>query len=361
MRKLLLVMGVVAGVATAQEPVDWETVGRIRLEATRNSQVMETVQVMTDLLGPRLTNSPNMRRAEAWAKETLEKWGLANVHLEGFEFGRGWTFSRCAVEMTKPSEAVLMAFPKAWSPGTHGRKVGEVVRVSLESEADLEQQKGKLAGKIVLLSKAADIKPPEEPLFKRYKEEDLEELEQFPIRPPRDEEWRRQARKEWTFGRKRAEFLMAEGAIATVEVSSRDGGPVRVMGTPAYRTGFPEGVPALVMAAEHYNRLVRLVEKGEKVELSVEVDARFLDGDTKAYNVIAEIPGADLKDQVVMAGAHFDSWHTGTGATDNAASCAVVMEAARILKSLGIKPRRTIRIALWNSEEQGLNGSRAYV
>ncbi len=361
MRKLLLVVGVVAGVASAQEPVDWETVGRIRLEATRNSQVMETVQIMTDLLGPRLTNSPNMRRAELWAKETLEKWGLANVHLEGFEFGRGWTFSRCAVEMTKPTEAVLIAFPKAWSPGTNGRKVGEVVRVSLESEADLEQQKGKLAGKIVLLSKAADIKPPEEPLFKRYKEEDLEELEQFPIRPPRDEEWRRQARKEWTFGRKRAEFLMAEGVIATVEVSSRDGGPVRVMGTPAYRIGFPEGVPALVMAAEHYNRLVRLVEKGEKVELAVEVDARFLDGDTKAYNVIAEIPGTDLKDQVVMAGAHFDSWHTGTGATDNAASCAVVMEAARILKSLGIKPRRTIRIALWNSEEQGLNGSRAYV
>jgi hypothetical protein len=361
MRKLLLVVGVVAGVASAQEPVDWETVGRIRLEATRNSQVMETVQIMTDLLGPRLTNSPNMRRAELWAKETLEKWGLANVHLEGFEFGRGWTFSRCAVEMTKPTEAVLIAFPKAWSPGTNGRKVGEVVRVSLESEADLEQQKGKLAGKIVLLSKAADIKPPEEPLFKRYKEEDLEELEQFPIRPPRDEEWRRQARKEWTFGRKRAEFLMAEGVIATVEVSSRDGGPVRVMGTPAYRIGFPEGVPALVMAAEHYNRLVRLVEKGEKVELAVEVDARFLDGDTKAYNVIAEIPGTDLKDQVVMAGAHFDSWHTGTGATDNAASCAVVMEAARILKSLGIKPRRTIRVALWNSEEQGLNGSRAYV
>lgn len=363
MRKLAvgLTVGLWVFVASAQERVDWEAVGRIRLEATKNSQVMETVRIMTDLLGPRLTNSPNMRRAESWAKETMEKWGLANVHLEGFEFGRGWTFSRCAVEMTKPTEAVLIAFPKAWSPGTEGRKVGDVVRVTLETEADLEQHKGKLAGKIVLLDKPAEIKPPEEPLFKRYKDGHLEALEQFPVRSPRDEEWRRQARKEWSFGKKRAEFLKAEGVLATVEVSSRDGGPVRVMGTPAYRPGFPEGVPALVMAAEHYNRLVRLVEKGEKVELSVEVEARFIDGDTRAYNVIAEIPGTDLKDQVVMAGAHFDSWHTGTGATDNAASCAVVMEAARILKSIGVKPRRTIRIALWNSEEQGLNGSRAYV
>lgn len=363
MRKVALwvTLAVWAGLSAAQEPVDWATVGRIRLEATRNSQVMETVWVMTDLLGPRLTNSPNMRRAETWAKETLETWGLANVHLDGFEFGRGWTFSRCAVEMTKPTEAVLLAFPKAWSPATAGRTVGEVVRVTLESEADLEKHRGKLAGKILLLDKPADIKPPEEPLFKRYKEPDLEALEQFSIRPPRDEEWRREARREWTFGRRRAEFLKAEGVLATVEVSSRDGGPVRVMGTPAYRPGFPEGVPALVMAAEHYNRLVRLVEKGEKVELAVEVEARFIDGDTKAYNVIAEIPGTDLKDQVVMAGAHFDSWHTGTGATDNAASCAVVMEAARILKSIGVKPRRTIRIALWNSEEQGFNGSRAYV
>ncbi len=363
MRKVwvLAAVGALACNAWAQESVDWETIGRIRWEATRNSQVMETVRVMTDVLGPRLTNSPNMRRAEAWAKETLEKWGLANVHLEGFPFGRGWTFSRCVVAMTTPTEAMLLAFPKAWSPGTNGRRSGEVVRVSLESEGDLEQQKGKLAGKIVLLDKAADSKPPEEPLFKRYKEEDLEELEQFPIRPPREEEWRRLARKEWVFGRKRAEFLAAEGVIATVEVSSRDGGPVRVMGTSAHRPGFPEGVPALVMAAEHYNRLVRLVEKGEKVELTVEVDAGFVDGDPKAYNVIAEIPGTDLKEQVVMAGAHFDSWPTGTGATDNAASCAVVMEAARILQSLGVKPRRTIRIALWNSEEQGLNGSRSYV
>ncbi len=345
----------------SQERVDWETVGKIRLEATRNSQVMELARTITDVLGPRLTNSPNMRRAERWAKETLESWGLANVHLEGFSFGRGWQFSRCAVEMTAPTPAVLLAYPKAWTPGTAGRQAGEAMRVSLESEEDLEKLRGKVAGKVLLLDKAAEVKPPLEPLFERYQEKGLEELEQFPIRPPRAEGWRQRARKELQFGQKRAKFLMEEKALATVEVSSRDGGPVRVMGTPAYRPDFPEGVPALVMAAEHYNRLVRLLEAGDKVTLAVEVEASFVEEDNQAYNVIAEIPGSDLKAQVVMAGAHFDSWHTGTGATDNGASCAVLMEAMRVLKAVGVKPRRTIRLALWSSEEQGLNGSRAYV
>jgi hypothetical protein len=363
MRAILgLFMGFLAAApAWAEEPVYWDVVGRIRLEATQNSQVMDLAKTLTDQLGPRLTNSPNMRRAEAWVKETLEKWGLANVHLEGFPFGRGWTFSRCAVEMTAPQPAVLFALPKAWSPGTGGRKKGEALRVSLQTEEDLEKHRGKLAGKILLLDKEASIQPPLEPLFKRYEEKDLEEVEQFPIRPPREGEWRERARKEMVFGEKRARFLMEEGVVATVEVSSRDGGPLRVMGTPAYKPGFPEGVPALVMAAEHYNRLLRLLEAGEKVELAVEVEASFLEGDPNAYNVIGEIEGTDLKDQVVMAGAHLDSWHAGTGATDNGASCAVVMEAMRILKKLGVKPRRTIRMALWNSEEQGLNGSRAYV
>jgi carboxypeptidase Q len=363
MRKVFLALCsmVLALPLWAGELVDWEMASRIRLEGTKNSQVMDLARTMTDVLGPRLTNSPNMRKAEAWAKSTLEQWGLANVHLEGFEFGRGWYFTRSAVEMVAPTAAVLIAFPKAWTPGTGGRKVGQAVRVSLESEADFEKHKGKLAGKILLLDKAAKIEPPLEPLFKRYEEKDLEEVEHFPIRPPRAEEWREQAKKEYAFGEKRAAFLAEEGVLATVEVSSRDGGPVRVMGTRAYKPGFPQGVPGLVMAAEHYNRLVRLLEAGENVELAVEVEASFVDGDTKAYNVIAEIPGSDLKDQVVMAGAHFDSWHTGTGATDNAASCAVVMEAMRILKAVGAKPRRTIRMALWNSEEQGLNGSRAYV
>lgn len=345
----------------AGENVDWETVGKIRLEAAKKSKVMELAQTITDRLGPRLTNSPNMRRAEQWAKETLESWGLRDVRLEGFEFGRGWTFSRCAVEMTAPTQAVLFALPKAWSPGTKGRQVGEAVQVSLAKEEDLEKWKGTLKGKVVFLDKAAEIKPPLEPLFKRFNEEALEAEEEFLLKPAREEEWRQRAREQRAMEEKRARFLMEEGVLATVEVSSRDGGPIRVMGTQAYKVDFPEGVPALVMAAEQYNRIVRLLEMGEKVELALEVEASFLDGDPQAYNVIAELPGTDLKDQVVMAGAHFDSWHAGTGATDNGASCAVVMEALRLLKAVGVKPRRTIRIALWNSEEQGLNGSRAYV
>lgn len=302
-----------------------------------------------------------MRRAEQWAKETLESWGLSNVRLEGFEFGRGWSFSRCAVEMTAPTQAVLFALPKAWSPGTKGRQVGQAVQVNLAKEEDFEKLQGSLKGKVVFLDKAAEIKPPLEPLFKRFNEEALEAEEEFLFRPAPEEEWRKRVREVRAVEEKRAQFLMEEEALATVEISSRDGGPVRVMGTRAYKAEFPKGVPALVMAAEQYNRIVRLLEAGEKVELAVEVEASFLDGDPQAYNVIAELPGTDLKDQVVMAVAHFDSWHAGTGATDNGASCAVVMEALRLLKTLGLKPRRTIRIALWNSEEQGLNGSRAYV
>ncbi|MCS7182799.1 MAG: hypothetical protein NZ869_06780 [Thermoanaerobaculum sp.] len=279
---LWLLMGLGAMPGSPQEFVDWQAVSGIRLEATKNSQVMETARMLTDVLGPRLTNSPNMPRAEAWAKETMARWGLANVRLEGFEFGRGWTFARCAVEMVKPTHAVLSAYPKGWSPGTEGRRVGEAVRVTLATEQDLEQQKGKLGGKILLLHPPAEIKPPEEPLFKRLSEEDLEQIKQFSLRPPRDDQWRQQARREWTFGRRLAQFLAAEGVVATVEVSSRDGGAVRVTGTPAWRTDFPAGVPALVMAAEAYNRFARLLEQGERVELAVEVEAQFVEGDPRA-------------------------------------------------------------------------------
>jgi hypothetical protein len=348
-------------VAAAQESVDLDVVTRIRDEGLNRSQVMETARVLTDEIGPRLTNSPAMRRAEEWTRAKLAEWGLMNAHLEPFEFGRGWSFSRVDVRMVKPVEAVLYALPKAWTPATAGVVRGAVMRASVESEDDLDKLHGKIAGKIVFLDKPRELKPPEGPQFARYSEQELEALEQYPIMAARRPEFRERFQRQARLADKLKTFLKAEGALASVEISARDGGIITVAGIRSYKPGEDPGVPGLVMIAEHYDRICRLIEHDATVELELAVDARFYENDTRANNVIAEIPGGDRKDEVVMAGAHLDSWHAGTGATDNGAGSVVVMEAARILKAIGVKPRRTVRVGLWSSEEQGLNGSRAYV
>ena len=348
-------------VAAAQEPVDLDVVSRIRDEGLNRSQVMATARVLTDEIGQRLTNSPGMRRAEEWTRATLAGWGLADPHLEPFEFGRGWSFSDVDVRMIKPEEVPLLALPKAWTPGTRGALRGPVVLVPVADEGDLEKLRGKVAGKIVFLDPPRDLKPPDGPEFERYTAGDLEALGQFPIGPGRGPAFRERYMKQRVLAEKVKEALEAGGALASVEISARDGGLITVGGTRSYAPREDPGVPGLVMAAEHYNRIARLVAHGTQVELEISVAARFYENDTRANNVIAEIPGTDRKDEIVMAGAHLDSWHAGTGATDDAAGCAVVMEAARILEAIGVKPRRTIRVALWSSEEQGLNGSRAYV
>jgi carboxypeptidase Q len=348
-------------VAAAQEPVDLDVVTRIRDEGLNRSRVMETARVLTDDIGQRLTNSPAMRRAEQWTRARLAEFGLANAHLEPFEFGRGWAFSDVDVRMTKPEEVPLLALPKAWTPGTRGPVRGPVELVVVENEADIEKLHGKVSGKIVLLDPPRELKPPDGPEFERYTLDDLAKLAQYPIRPGRMPDFRERYMKRRVLAEKVKQALEAEGALASVEISMRDGGLITVGGNRSYAPGEDPGVPGLVMAAEHYNRVARLLEHGTEVDLEISVTARFHEDDTKANNVIAEIPGTDRKDEIVMAGAHLDSWHAGTGATDNAAGCAVIMEAARILEAIGVKPRRTIRVALWSSEEQGLNGSRAYV
>ncbi len=347
--------------ALAQENVDLDAVNRIRDEGLNHSQVMDTARVLTDEIGARLTNSPAMRRAEEWTRTRLADWGLVDAHLEPFEFGRGWAFSDAEVRMVKPEAGWLLALPKAWTPGTRGTVRGEVVMAGVENEDDIAKLHGKVAGKIVFLDRPRDLKPPDGPEFQRYDEKALEGLEQYPILAARHPEFRERYLKQMRLAQKLASALKAEGALAAVEISQRDGGLLTVQGSRAFKPGEDAGVPTLVMAAEHYNRIARLIEHGTGVELEIRVDARFYEKDTQANDVVAEIPGTDLKDQVVMAGAHLDSWHTGTGATDNAAGCAVVMEAARILQASGLKPRRTIRVALWSGEEQGLDGSRAYV
>jgi hypothetical protein len=347
------------GTPRAGEPVDLEMVTRIRDEGIRHSKVMETLAYLTDVIGPRLTGSPELKEANEWTRDRLTEWGLENATLEPYEFGRGWSFSRTSVHMLAPREVPLFALPKAWSSPTKGKIRGDVARVKIEGEKDLEKYRGELKGKIVFLDDAREIEPPDSDMFRRYSDDQLTELAAYEMPGGGREDWRKRAEKRWKTGKLIRDFLLEEKALATVEISSRDRGVVRLGGTRAYLEGEDPGVPAIVMVAEQYNRILRLIEDDHEVELEISVDAEFHDDDPMAYNTIAEIPGTG--NEVVMVGAHLDSWHPGTGATDNAAGCAVAMEAVRILKLLGVEPKRTIRIALWSGEEQGLLGSRAYV
>ena len=354
----------------AEEPVDYSMMTRIRDEGLHRSQVMDTLFHLTDVIGPRLTGSPQLKTANDWTRDRFASWGLANAHLEGYPFGRGWSFSGCEVRMVAPRMARLQALPKAWTPGTNGALRGAAIRVKAESAQDLEAYRGKVAGKILLLSEPKDFNAPAEArpqpdgttflnLPERFSREDLEKIASYEIRESRGP--RSDFSKRLALRNAIREFAIQEKVLATLEVSGRADGIVGVSGGGSWEPGKEGAVPALVMTAEHYNEIARLLDHDQPVELEIEVAARFHDDDPQAYNTLAEIPGTDKKDEIVMAGAHLDSWHAGTGATDNAAGSAVVMEAARILKALGVKPRRTIRFALWSGEEQGYFGSNAYV
>ena len=383
---------------SAEEPIDWEMVNRIRDEGLHRSEVMSILEHLTDGIGPRLTGSPGMKEANEWTRQQLEDWGLDNAHLEPFEFGRGWSFSRASVHLLQPREMPLIALPKAWTPGTDSPVRGEAMRVKIKSKKDFDKYRGKLAGKVLFLDDSREIESGTEPAFKRFSDEELEELEEFEVPDGKRPTWRDRMRKRWRLGQALNAFLVEEQALATVSISSRDGGLIRVMGGGSREPGGNPGVPALMMAAEQYNWIVRLLGDGEEkapeengeadaaaeespgetaregpeakesqaaageapvVELEIDVRARFHDDDTMTYNTIAELPGTE--GGLVIVGAHLDSWHAGTGATDNAAGCAVAMEAVRILKALDVRPRRTIRIGLWSAEEQGLLGARAHV
>ncbi len=349
--------------ASADESVDLATVTRIRDEAFHRSQVMETAAYLCDVIGPRLTNSPAARRANQWSRERFESWGLSNAHLESFgPVGLGWSFDHAVVNVTSPVAAPLLALPKAWTPGTNGPVRAKAVKVKLRSEEDLTAAKGKLEGKIVLVDDPHEVKGEDKPALTRYSERELADLGQFGLPAQRKlEEERAAARKRRGFRKVLSQFLSDEKAVAAIE-PSRQEDVVRVEGGSQMKPDDAKGVPSLVMLDEHYNRLVRLLDRGLDVELEVDVAARFHDEDLMGYNTVAEIPGSDRKAEIVMAGAHMDSWHTGTGATDNGAGVAVVMEAARILKALGLQPRRTIRFALWTGEEQWKpSGSESYV
>jgi hypothetical protein len=363
---LVLCMGL-AGVVQAQEKVDLDMMGRIRQEAFNHSQVMDTLGYLTESIGPRLTGSPQYAKANQGTRSKMTEWGLSNVHDEAFEdFGRGWEFGSASADEVSPRALTLHALPKAWTPGTNGPVEGEAIAVSIKTKADFEKYTGKLKGKIVLLSDAREYKSGTAADWQRYDETGLHDLMDFDVPKTPDAAARKtrmeQMRQRMEMPQAINQFLVDEGAVAALSISSRDNGIITVQGGGSRRAGESAGIPELVVAAEQYNTLMRALDAKQTIRLRVNSDAHFTsDGNDAAYNTIGEIPGTSKADEVVMIGAHMDSWHAGTGASDNGAGVAVMMEAMRILKAIGVKPKRTIRIALWGGEEQGLIGSGAYV
>jgi carboxypeptidase Q len=348
----------------SQEKVDLETIGRIRYEGFRDSKVMELASGLMDSIGERLTGSPNMKRANEWTRDQFTAMGLSNAHLEPWgPFGRGWANQYSNVRMTSPDVVTLLAYPKAWTPGTNGVVQGKCIRATIEDKKDFDKYKGKLAGMIVILGADAEVKPIAEAPYKRLGDDDLAKLADYQI--PGDHPPFNFATfvKRQQFIKDLNQFFADEKVLAVIDHSrgTSGGGTVFVQSGGSYKPGETTSIPQLTMASEHWTRIARLLQQKKDVTLELNVQNTFYDDDPMQYDTIAEIPGGDKKDEVVMLGAHLDSWHAGTGATDNGAGTIVMMEAVRILKALDVKPRRTIRIGLWSGEEEGLLGSQGYV
>jgi carboxypeptidase Q len=348
----------------SQEKVDLETMGRIRYEGFHDSKVMDYATGLMDTIGERLTGSPNMKRANEWTRDQLTAMGLSNAHLESWgPFGRGWANQYVNVRMTSPDVVTLLAYPKAWTPGTNGVVQGKCVRATIDDKKDFDKYKGKLGGMIVILGADAEVKPITEAPYKRLSDDDLAKLADYQI--PADRPGFRFADfiKRQQFIKDLNQFFADEKVLAIIDHSrgNAGGGTVFVQSGGSYKTGETTTVPQLTMASEHWTRIARLLQQKKDVSLELNVSSTFYDDDAMQYDTIGEIPGTDKKDELVMLGAHLDSWHAGTGATDNGAGTIVMMEAVRILKALDLKPRRTIRIGLWSGEEEGLLGSQGYV
>lgn len=364
-----------------QERVDSATAAQIRDEGMNRSQVMELLSYMTDVCGPRLTWSPEYMQAAEWAMKKMKELGLENIHLEPWRpAGRGWSLRRYSANVIDPKPFPLISFPMAWSPGTKGTLSGEVIYMDPKIDSTFEFYRGKLKGKFVLLNDSTDIRAHFEPQATRTPDSVLLRMANAGVQEPRGGfrrgmrqgggDFRTQALLRF----KKIDMCMKEGAAALLSIAQGDGGTIFVAqasvpmhpDTPftkrvnAYDPQAPKILPQIAVGSEHYNRLIRILKKGIPVKMEMNLEVAFSKEDS-GYNVIGEIPGSDLKDEIVMVGGHFDSWQAGTGATDDATGSIAALEALRIIKKLDLKPRRTIRIGLWGGEEEGLIGSAAYV
>lgn len=370
-----------AEVQPATETLDLAMYQRIRDEGLNHSHVMEFATALADGIGPRLTGSPNARKANEWTRDTLTKIGLENAHLEDWgEFGLGWQQLNTWARMVTPDTAVLIVQATPWSPSTNGAVTGDVVYVNIQDEKDFDKYKGKLAGKVVLFGAMRPVPPVDKPLFERYTDQELAEMAEYPVNgnngamSPEMQARLRAYMQRARLIDKIAQFFADEKVAAVIEPSrdAKNGGGSggtffddngATLGRTPYLADKQVKIPVVVAAIESYGRLYRIVEAHAPCTVQIDVETKFTGDHEHGYDTVAEIPGTDpkLKDQVVMVGGHLDSWIAGTGATDNGAGSIVAMEAVRILKALNVKPRRTIRIALWTGEEQGLFGSRGYV
>ncbi len=361
--------------------IDYGMLSKIRDEGLSHSQAMDHVSWLSDVYGPRLQGSPAMRQAGEWVAKRLGSWGLANVHEEKWPFGKGWGLQKFSANMIEPQALPIIGVPKSWTPGTPGVITADVVRVDIHSDADFEEYRGKLAGKIVLSQGAREVKMLEGIVVQRWNDALLKEAMTMPIpaatpaggegaaggpRPSladKIQQFFLQERVAAVFDRGSDQSIVPGDNQMSWRTQRTDGGTIfPSAGGPRDAANAGKVVPAVTLAVEHYNRMLRILDKGLPVKVDLEIKAEFYDeADANGFNVLADLPGGDLASEFVLLGAHLDSVGTGTGATDNAAGVSVMMEAMRILKTIGAKPRRTIRLGLWGGEEEGLLGSKAYV
>ena len=357
--KFLALMASAAFVAAGPAMAAPGDAARIIDEGMNRSQVMMTASELMDGIGARLTNSPNMRRAEQWAIGKFQSYGLTDVHREGFDFGRGWEIVDSSVVMTAPRRIKLTAIPIAWSPPTVGALSAPVIVAPMNRKEQFVAYRGKLRGKIVMIDLPGTGDEPDKAAFRRLDSGEISKLDQFE-QPKFDPDFVDSFTKRINFWNDVDQFLASEGAVAWVRKSYRDG---KLISGEGYQNmiGKSPKLPAVEIASEDYRRLARLAKTGRNPELEINSNVHYVDDDRQGYNIIADLPGTDPKAGYVMAGGHFDSWAAGDGAADNGAGSVVVLEAARILRQLGVRPKRTIRFVLWSGEEQGLFGSLSYI
>lgn len=380
MKKLLLSLSFIGigalGIAQAQEKIDAPAIEKFRELGLNESKVMHTAMYLTDVSGPRLASSPGLKRAQEWAAKELTSYGLSNVNIEPWgDFGRGWEVEKSYIALKTPYYSPIIAVPKAWSSSTNGPVSGEILIISASTEEELNQYKGKLTGKIVMANNDSPVNQSFEADQKRYTEEELKEMADFDpsgqaaqrgpgdMSPALRDSMMRARQASRAFAQRFSQFLHEEGVALVLNRSRGSHGTVFTSNGESYAVDAPATAPSFEVSPEDYLRILRLKKEGIPVTIEAELKTSYITDDIKGYNVVAELPGSDpeLKEEIVMLGGHLDSWHGSTGATDNAAGCAVMIEALRILKESGLKPKRTIRLALWSSEEQGLHGSRNYV